>query len=193
MSRALIVGDLQVGILDNYPFTRAVVPPVTELLPRARAAGVLVVFVRTAFRANGADLAGEVFAAFHRNGDLFHEGAPGTELALEVHPDDVVVLKRRTSAFAGTDLDLVLRARGVDSLALTGVATSAMVAATLYDASDRGYALTVLRDGCADQDPAVHELFLDRVFPGRGAEIRTCAEWPMPPRALDARKPPSTR
>ena len=178
MSSALIVGDLQAGILDNYPFTRAVVPPVTELLPRARAAGVLVVFVRTAFRANGADLAGEVFAAFHRAGDLFHEGTPGTEVALEVTADDVVVLKRRTSAFAGTDLDLVLRARGIDSLALTGVATSAMIAATLYDASDRGYGLTVLRDGCADQDPAVHELLVDTVFPGRGAEILTCAEWP---------------
>lgn len=182
MSSALIVGDLQAGILDNYPFTRAVVPPVTELLKRARAAGVLVVFVRTAFRANGADLAGEVFAAFHRAGDLFHEGAPGTELALDVGADDVVVLKRRTSAFAGTDLDLVLRARGVDSLALTGVATSAMIAATFYDASDRGYELTVLRDGCADSDPAVHALFVDTVFPSRGAKILTCAEWPTAPR-----------
>ncbi|WP_437339530.1 cysteine hydrolase family protein [Sorangium sp. So ce394] len=178
MRSALIVGDLQVGILNNYPFAKAVVPPVTELLPRARAAGVLVVFVRTAFRANGADLAGEVFAAFHRAGDLFHEGSPGTEVALEVTADDVVVLKRRTSAFAGTDLDLVLRARGVDSLALTGVATSAMVAATFYDASDRGYGLTVLRDGCADPDPAVHELLVNTVFRGRGAEIVTCSEWP---------------
>ncbi|MFY0540555.1 cysteine hydrolase family protein [Nannocystis pusilla] len=177
MSSALIVGDLQAGILDNYPFTRAVVPPVAELLPRA-GRRALVVFVRTAFRANGADLAGEVFAAFHRAGDFFHEGSPGTEVALEVTADDVVVLKRRTSAFAGTDLDLVLRARGVDSLALTGVATSAMVAATLYDASDRGYGLTVLRDGCADQDPAVHEMLVDTVFRSRGAEILTCAEWP---------------
>ncbi|MGN6104716.1 MAG: cysteine hydrolase family protein [Kofleriaceae bacterium] len=180
MTSALIVGDLQAGILDNYPFARAVVPPVTELLPRARAAGVLIVFVRTAFRANGADLPGGVFEQFYRAGDHFHEGSPGTEVALEVTHGDVVVLKRRTSAFAGTDLDLVLRARGVDSLALTGVATSAMVAATLYDASDRGYALTVLRDGCADPDPAVHEVLVDTVFRNRGAEILTCAAWPPP-------------
>ena len=152
----------------------------TELLPRARAAGVLVVFVRLAFRANGADVPGEPFASFYRAGAHFHEGSPGTELAFEVARDDVVVLKRRTSAFAGTDLDLVLRARGVDSLALTGVATSAMVAATLYDASDRGYRLTVLRDGCADPDPAVHELLVDTVFRGRGAGILTCAQWPAP-------------
>lgn len=178
MRSALLVGDLQVGILENYAFTRAVVPVVTELVPRARAAGALIVFVRTAFRANGADVPGEPFATFYRAGEHFHEGSRGAEVALEVTADDVVVLKRRTSAFAGTDLDLVLRARGVDSLALTGVATSAMIAATLYDASDRGYRLTVLRDGCADHDPEIHAFLVDQVFRARGAEILTCAEWP---------------
>lgn len=178
MRSALIVGDLQVGIVDNYPFARAVVPAVAELVTRARAAGVLIVFVRTAFRANGLDVPGEPFATFFRAGEHFHEGSRGTEVALDVTADDVVILKRRTSAFAGTDLELVLRARGVDALALTGVATSAMVAATLYDASDRGYGLTVLRDGCADHDPEVHELLVDKVFRGRGAEILTCAQWP---------------
>jgi nicotinamidase-related amidase len=150
---------------------------VSELVPRAREAGALIVFVHFAFRANGADVPGEPYASFFRAGEHFHEGSRGTEVAFDVGADDVVVLKRRTSAFAGTDLDLVLRARGVDSLALTGVATSAMVAATLYDASDRGYALTVLRDGCADHDPAVHDFLVDRVFTDRGAQIRTCAEW----------------
>ncbi len=183
MRSALIVGDLQVGIVENYPFANAVVPAVTGLLPRARAAGVLVVFVRTAFRANGADVPGEPFATFFRAGEHFHEGSRGTEVALDVAAEDVVVLKRRTSAFAGTDLDLVLRARGVDSLALTGVATSAMVAATLYDASDRGYGVTVLRDGCADHDPAVHQFLVDRVFAARGANILACAEWPVGSRA----------
>ena len=177
MGTALIVGDLQRGIVDNYPFAKAVVPAVSAWLPRARAAGVLVVFVRLAFRANGADVPGEPFATYYRAGEHFHEGSAGTEAAFEVASDDVVVLKRRTSAFAGTDLDLVLRARGIDSLALAGVATSAMVAATLYDASDRGYRLTVLRDGCADHDPAVHDVLVNNVFRGRGAEILTCAEF----------------
>jgi nicotinamidase-related amidase len=177
MRSALIVGDLQRGIVDNYSFAKAVMPAVSELVPRARAAGALIVFVHFAFRANGADVPGEPYASFFRAGEHFHEGSRGTEVAFDVGAEDVVVLKRRTSAFAGTDLDLVLRARGVDSLALTGVATSAMVAATLYDASDRGYALTVLRDGCADPDPAVHDFLVDRVFTDRGAQIRTCAEW----------------
>jgi len=94
-----------------------------------------------------------------------------------VHDEDVVVLKRRASAFAGTDLDLVLRAHAVEDIAVAGVATSAMVAATCYDAADRGYRITVLRDGCADSDPTVHELFMDKVFPGRGHDVVSCSKW----------------
>jgi nicotinamidase-related amidase len=91
--------------------------------------------------------------------------------------EDVVVRKRRTSAFAGTDLDLVLRARGVDKVAVAGVATSAMVAATAYDAADRGYRVSVLSDGCADDDAGVHEFFMEKIFPCRGFEVTSCAGW----------------
>ncbi|MFI9011601.1 cysteine hydrolase family protein [Actinosynnema sp. NPDC053489] len=179
MTTALIVGDLQRGITRDHPFTRRVLPPITDLLPRARAAGVLVVFVRFAFRANGADLlpGNDLYRSFYEAGDAFHEGTPGTEVDLPVAEEDVVVLKRRAGAFAGTDLDFVLRARGVGAIAVAGVATSAMVAATCYDAADRGYRVTVLRDGCADADPAVHDFFVDRVFPGRGFEVVSCADW----------------
>lgn len=177
MSTALIVGDLQRGITVRYAFARRLVPAVTELLPRARAAGSLIVFIHTAFRVNRADLpAGNtVFTDFFEAGDIFHEGSPGTEVDLPMHHDDVVVLKRRTSAFAGTDLDLVLRARGVDAVTVAGVATSAMVAATCYDAADRGYRVAVLADCCADPDPAVHDFFVRRVFPSRGFAVESLA------------------
>lgn len=180
MKTALIVGDIQRGITAAYPFAREVVPPLTDLLPRARAAGVLLVFVRIAFRANRADLppGNELFSAFFEAREIFHEGMPGTEIDLPVHDEDVVVLKRRASAFAGTDLDLVLRARGVDHIAVAGVATSAMVAATCYDAADRGYRVTVLRDGCADSDPSMHDFFMNQVFPSRAHEVVSCADWP---------------
>jgi nicotinamidase-related amidase len=182
MKTALIVGDLQRGITSAYPFARQVLPPLTELLPRARAAGVRVVFVRIAFRPNRADLPSNnpLFSAFFEAKDIFHEGAAGTEIDLPVHDEDVVVLKRRASAFAGTDLELVLRAQGVDHIAVAGVATSAMVAATCYDAADRGYRVTVLRDGCADPDPTVHEFFMDKVFPSRAMEVMPCGGWPTP-------------
>jgi nicotinamidase-related amidase len=71
----------------------------------------------------------------------------------------------------------VLLAHAVDAIAVAGVATSAMVAATCYDAADRGYRVTVLRDGCADSDHAVHEFFMDKVFPSRAHEVVSCAEW----------------
>ncbi|MVU81698.1 isochorismatase family protein [Nocardia sp. ET3-3] len=179
MTTALLIGDLQRGITSGYPFAREVVPPLAAMLPRARAAGVLVVFVHFAVRRNGADLppGNALFRTFYEAGDTFHEGSDGTELELPVATTDVVVLKRRASAFAGTDLDLVLRAGGVDSVAVAGVATSAMVAATCYDAADRGYRVTVLRDGCADGDPEMHDFFVDKVFPSRGFEVVSCAEW----------------
>ncbi|MFC7831050.1 cysteine hydrolase family protein [Streptomyces sp. NPDC057375] len=179
MTTALIIGDVQRGITGNYPFARHVVPPLTELLPRARAAGVLVVFVHFAVRSNGADLPPHdvLFRTFYEAGETFHEGAAGAEVDLPVADEDVVVLKRRASAFAGTDLDLVLRAGGTDSLAVAGVATSAMVAATCYDAADRGYRLTVLRDGCADGDQAMHDFFMDAVFPSRGFDVVNCKDW----------------
>lgn len=180
MRTALVIGDIQRGITGAFPFARQVVPPLTDLLPRARSAGVLVVFVRIAFRPNRADLPPDnaLFSSFFDAGDLFHEGTAGTEIDLPVEAEDVVVLKRRASAFAGTDLDLVLRARSVDTIAIAGVATSAMVAATCYDAADRGYHITVLRDGCADSDPVVHDFFMDKVFPGRAFQVVPCAAWP---------------
>jgi nicotinamidase-related amidase len=176
---ALIIGDIQRGITGAYPFARQVLPPLAELLPRARAAGVLVVFVHIAFRVNRADLppGNALLSYFFDAGNSFHEGADGTTIDLPVEPQDVVVLKRRASAFAGTDLDLVLRARAIDAVAIAGVATSAMVAATFYDAADRGYRVAVLRDGCADSDPDVHDFFMNKVFPSRGAEVVSCADW----------------
>lgn len=184
MKSALIIGDVQQGITSAYPFARTVVPPLTELIPRARESGTLVAFVHFAVRGNGADLppGNELFRTFFEAGDAFHEGSAGTEITLPVADEDVVVVKRRASAFAGTDLDLVLRARGVTSVAVAGVATSAMVTATCYDAADRGYRVTVLRDGCADDDTAMHDFFMDVVFPSRGFDVVPCAEWDGQPR-----------
>ncbi|OZM77444.1 cysteine hydrolase family protein [Pseudonocardia sp. MH-G8] len=181
MTAALVVGDLQVGITRDYAFSRRVLPPVAALLPRARAAGVLPVFVRTAFRPNRTDLAetNPLITAFFDTGDAFREGAPETEVdpALVRDAGDVTVLKRRASAFAGTDLDLVLRARGIDEVVLTGVATSAMIAATAYAAADRDYRVTVLQDCCADADDDLHDAFVRSIFPARGMAVVLSQDW----------------
>lgn len=178
---ALIVGDLQAGIVDNYPFAAGVLPVMEKVLPAARAAGIPVIFIRFGLRASGLDVAAgnPLISALHGAGTLFHEESPETLVhpRIEPLPGEVVVLKHRASAFAATDLDLILRAQRIDSLVLTGVATGAMVAATLYDAADRDYRLTVLSDACADGEPDVHDFLVNRVFPARGADVLTGREW----------------
>lgn len=172
---AVVIGDLQVGITGSHPIAAELVPRAAALADAARERGDLVVFVRTRLRPGGADVSSRnagVQAIFGM-GEDFHEGTAGVELdpGLGVRPDDVVVTKRRASAFAGTDLEVVLRSSEVGTVAVAGVATSAMVAATVYDALDRDYHVRVVRDVCADPDATVHEFFVDTVFPGRGVEV----------------------
>ena len=76
----------------------------------------------------------------------------------------------------GSDLDVVLRSLGVDSLVLTGIATSGVVLSTLRQAADLDFGLTVLSDLCADNDPETHRVLMDKVFP-RQAAVMTAAEW----------------
>jgi nicotinamidase-related amidase len=87
-----------------------------------------------------------------------------------------VVVKRRVSAFTGSDLEVVLRARGVTTLVLTGIATNGVVLSTAREAADRDYGLVILRDGCADADPEVHRVLMEKVFP-RQAEVLSVADW----------------
>jgi nicotinamidase-related amidase len=69
----------------------------------------------------------------------------------------------------------VLRGLGVDSLVLTGIATSGVVLSTLRQAADLDYDLTVLSDACADGDPEVHRVLLEKVFPRQAAVVTTAA------------------
>jgi nicotinamidase-related amidase len=87
-----------------------------------------------------------------------------------------VVTKRRVSAFAGSDLDVVLRSLDVDALVLCGIATSGVVLSTLRQAADLDFGLTVLRDGCVDADEEVHRVLMDKVFP-RQAVVELAAAW----------------
>jgi nicotinamidase-related amidase len=104
--------------------------------------------------------------------------APATEIhpAIAPEPGEIVVVKKRVSAFSGSDLELVLGARKITALVLAGIATSGVVLSTLREAADRDYRLLVLTDACADSDPEIHRVLTEKVFP-RQAEIATVAEW----------------
>ena len=87
-----------------------------------------------------------------------------------------MVTKRRASAFSGSDLDVLLRARGIDSLVLTGIATSAVVLYTLCQANDLDFGLTVLSDACLDTDPEMHQVLVERLFP-QWADVVAVEDW----------------
>jgi nicotinamidase-related amidase len=108
----------------------------------------------------------------------FTEGDPGSAIHPAVAPDsaDIIVTKRRVSAFAGSDLEVVLRAGGIDHLVLAGIATSGVVLSTLRQAADLDYQLTVLAEGCLDADPEVHRVLMEKVFP-RQADVVGIADW----------------
>lgn len=181
MSRvAVVIGDLQVGITHQFRFAGELVPRAAAMAVAARSRNELVVFVRTQFRSSGADVSGRNAAvrAIFDSDDAYHDSSPSVELdaGLAVAPEDVVITKVRTSALAGTDLDLVLRANDIDTIVVAGVATSAMVAATVYSAADRDYVVRVASDVCADPDLSVHDAFMNKIFPGRGIAVATSAE-----------------
>jgi nicotinamidase-related amidase len=108
----------------------------------------------------------------------FVDGEPPAEICPELAPtgDELVTVGRRASAFAGTDLDIVLCTFGVNQLALSGIGTSGVVLGTFVGAADLGYGLTVLSDACWDPDPELHAMLMARVFPVR-ATLQTVADW----------------
>ena len=138
-----------------------------------------VLFVRVAFREGCPEVSprNKSFAALSRGEGLALAGA-----AAEIHasvaprPLEPVVTKLRVSAFTGSDLEVILRSRGIDTLVLAGIATSGVVLSTLREAADRDYGLVVLSDACLDADPEVHRVLIEKVFP-RQAEVMTVAEW----------------
>ncbi|MEV5646015.1 cysteine hydrolase [Streptomyces flaveolus] len=176
---ALLVMDVQRDVVAIADDGSGYLPRLRRAIDGARAAGITVIYVAMSLRPGDPEVSprNKVMANVVRAG-LFTEGAPGTEIHDDIapRPGDVVVTKRRGSAFSGSDLDLVLRARGIDSLVLTGIATSAVVLSTLWRAVDLDFGLTVLADACLDTDPEVHRMLVDKLFP-QWADVVAVEDW----------------
>jgi nicotinamidase-related amidase len=166
---ALLVMDMQSTILDMVGTDKEpLLTRMTELLLSARNAGARVIYVVLGFRPGYPEI-GEgagMFSALRASGRLV-EGSAGTEVHPAIAPKDgdVVVTKHRVSAFAGTDLEMILRANRIETLVLSGIATSGIVLSTLRHAADLDYSLIVAKDCCADRDEEVHRVLLEKVFP----------------------------
>lgn len=179
--RALLVMDVQRGVVERFGDDVESLGRLRQAVDAARSAEVTVIFVRVAFRPGHAEVSprNRSFAALSSQpGWSFGEGDEATQIhpAVGPTPDDPVVVKKRVSAFAGSDLEVLLRSLGATQLILTGIATSGVVLSTLREAADRDYELTVLSDACADADDEVHRVLTQKLFP-RQAEVLTVAEW----------------
>jgi nicotinamidase-related amidase len=176
---ALLVMDVQNGIVERVADQAdTLLARLQEAVGAARAAGLPVVFVRVAFREPPVEISPRNlgFSALTARGGMGVDD-PATQVhpAVAPQPGEAVVVKKRVSAFAGSDLDVVLRSVGADSLVLTGIATSGVVLSTLRQAADLDYGLTVLVDACADADPEVHRVLTEKVFPRQAAVVTTAA------------------
>jgi nicotinamidase-related amidase len=89
-----------------------------------------------------------------------------------VQPEDQLVFKPRRDPFIGTDLDLHLRARGVDTILLGGYATNWGVESTARTAFDLGYDVIVLSDCCTNADVDLHRFAIEKILP-RFARVMT--------------------
>jgi nicotinamidase-related amidase len=175
---ALMVMDVQNGIVERFAAAEAL-QPLQSAVQLARSHLIPVIFVRVALRQGYPDVSPRnlSFSSLKERGGML-ETDYATQIWEGVRPDplEVVVVKRRVSAFTGSGLPVILRAQEIDHLILCGIATSGVVLSTLRQAADQDYELTVLSDACLDSDPEVHRVLIEKVFP-RQARVLTVAEW----------------
>lgn len=176
---ALLVMDMQAGILKNYPDSRSLLTNAARAITAARSKGILVIYVVVGFRPHMPEISNnsKAFIALKErmaNGNMneFME----IDRAISPLPHETVIIKKRFSAFTGSDLEVVLRANHIQQLVLMGVSTSGVVLSTLREAADKDYRITVLSDACIDGDSEVHRVLTTKVFP-RQAEVMTVEEW----------------
>jgi nicotinamidase-related amidase len=174
---AMLSMDMQNGIVSIYTGnTPELVGRCAEVLKAARSRDTKVIHIRVGFRPGLPEVSERnlLFAALKssdRHRQLFQGAGGDIHPALGREDSDIVVTKHRVSAFAGTDLSMILRAQEIDTLVLFGIATSGVVLSTLLEASDADYRLIVVKDCCADLDGDLHTCLVDKVFSRRAAVI----------------------
>jgi nicotinamidase-related amidase len=183
MTRTALIGmDCQTGIVSIYAKPQEeFLERVSGVLRSARKAGMPVILVQVGFRADFPEISSrnKLFGALKSSPQhqrLFEGAAGAIHPALGPESTDIVVTKHRVSAFAGTDLEMILRAKEIETVVLFGIATSGVVLSTLLEASDADYRLVVVSDCCADMDGELHGVLVNKLFPRR-AEVLTASEF----------------
>jgi nicotinamidase-related amidase len=185
---ALIVVDVQndfcapTGSLASLGFdigaVQQVIPRLQHLTRAAREAGMPVIFIRTLHDAttDSPQWLGRIGQGpgTERTGLTCRTGSWGSEF-YEIHPapGDVVVTKHRFSAFVGTNLDIILRTRGVESLLFTGVTTETCVESSLRDGLFHEYYVSLVEDCAASYRPEAHRASAEIIAGNFGTVVRS--------------------
>ena len=174
---AVLAMDCQAAIVSAYakppePFLERAV----SVLAAARRAKMTVIHIQVGFRPGLPEIHPRrgLFVSLktdEQRRQMFKGPGGAIHPALGPEAGDIVVTKRRVSAFTGSDLDVLLRANDIEVLVMFGIATSGVVVSTLLQAVDADYRAIIIGDCCVDQDAELHAALVEKFFPRRGTVI----------------------
>jgi nicotinamidase-related amidase len=165
------------GFFAAQAAERDVIGQVGRLLEAARRSGATAVYTRVAWQPGYPDLvANSPLLGIVAQSQCLVEGSAKAEIVPQLTPQDgdVVVTHQRVGGFSASQLDGILRSRGVDTVLFAGVATNASVEGTARQASDLGYRTIIVADACSAADQGSHDASIASL--GLLGEITTTAE-----------------
>lgn len=183
---ALIIIDMENGFINPksaqcIKMAAATLPACAQAADYARKQGIPVFFVNRIYRANGSDVEHTRFKSWLEGGRAMSEVCEGeidcsNPEELSPKDGDYVIIKPRFSAFFMTELDLILRRLGVDTVILTGTTTPNCIRTTCYDAISLDYNVVVIDDCCSSQTEEIQKANISDMK-NIGADIINCEEF----------------
>ena len=139
------------------------------VLEASRAAGISVIYVNIEFRPGFPELKKPTYPLIEsiqeRNAFIRGSWDAAVPDELKPEPSDIIVINFDSSAFSHTDLDGILRAKGVKQLFLAGIATNWIVESTTRYGAELGYDITVLEDCCQGFSDELHDFAIENTLP----------------------------
>ncbi|MHC3758046.1 cysteine hydrolase family protein [Staphylococcus succinus] len=177
---ALIVMDMQNGIVNGLEFKDEVIKHNQQAIEAARQNNIPVIFVRVAFNGTFLEVSpnNKMFSEYQASGQEMSLTDESTQIieSLNRKEDEPIVTKHRLSAFTGSNLEVLLRGLQVNHIVLTGVSTSGVVLSTTVEAADKDYKITILEDAVTDNNSKKHQFLINEILT-RYAEISSTHSW----------------